>query len=317
MRALITGYGGFVGPHLAELLIRNDVETWGTLERNQTIKKSECQVVLREMDITVLSNVQEIIEESQPDFIFHLAAQSSVSQSWKEPQATVQVNVVGTINLLESIKIVAPEARTLIVGSGEEYGFADADTGPIHENIILNPQNPYAVSKLAAEQIAKQYYDAYKLPIYIVRSFNHIGPGQGLGFVVADFASQIAKMELGQINPIMRVGNLHAKRDFTDCRDVVRAYWNVINYGKCGRPYNIASGSAIEIMTVLNKLIKLGNIAIEVISDPDLFRPIEVSSISGEITRISNEVGWRPEISLDQSLEDILNYWRRRIEENP
>lgn len=300
MKALITGAAGFVGVYLAKELEQNGVTAVG--------------MDLTDAEITAnLLNAQDvlnIIEQVAPDYVFHLAGQSSVGQSWKDPQKTVEINVLGTLNLLDAIRDIRRDIRVVVVGSSDEYGRVKPQDCPITESMELNPVNPYAVSKVTQEQLALLYQKAYNLDVVATRSFNHTGPGQKTGFVIPDFASQISDMEKSNQHE-MYVGNLEAKRDFSDVRDIVHAYYLLACEGKSGEVYNVGSGTSYRISDILGKLVNMSDISIEVKIDQGKFRPIDLPVIQSDITKLLNETGYEPCYSIDDTLRDTLDYWRK------
>ena len=309
-KALIVGAAGFVGNHLIDY-IQAEYKEWvitATKIPNEQINKN---VNIVDLDITQIEMVKKVLKEVKPDFIFHLAAQSSVALSWKNPQLTVNVNVIGTLNLLEAVRDKTPNARVLLIGSGEEYGRVKPQEIPIIEDNNTRPGNIYAVTKVTQNLIGKLYADAYGLNIMSTRSFNHTGPNQAPIFVVPDFCKQVAEIEKGNHEPIIKVGNLSAKRDFTDVRDVVRAYCLLMLKGSPGETYNVGSGKAIEISSILEKILALTESKIEVVVDKNKVRPIDVPIIEADITKLTRDTGWRPEISLDQTIFETLEVWRK------
>ncbi|MCL5257444.1 MAG: GDP-mannose 4,6-dehydratase, partial [Chloroflexi bacterium] len=224
-----------------------------------------------------------------------------------------KVNIIGQLNLLEAVVRHAPEARVLVVGSGDEYGMVKPEEVPIAEDQPFRPNSPYAVSKVAQDMLGLQYFLMHKVSTIRVRPFNHIGPRQARGFVVADFARQIAEIEAGACAPVVRVGNLNAERDFTDVRDMVRAYHLAITQGAPGDVYNLGSGATTSIKNMLNDLLSLSSAAIEVVVDPARLRPSDMPVLSCDSTKFRTLTGWTPMISLKQSLQDVLDYWRQAL----
>lgn len=311
VRALITGVNGFVGGYLSEYLISQGLEVWGTkLGKEAKAKELNEKVILRDMDITKEEEVYCIINECKPDYIFHLAAQSSVGLSWKMPALTIDVNVTGTIYLMEAVNKVKKSARILLIGSSEEYGVIKAEDVPISEEYPLHPSNPYAVSKMAQEELAKEFVSSYGLNIIMVRAFNHIGPKQSTAFVVSDFAKRIADIEKGLLGPILYVGNLEAKRDFTDVRDIVEGYYALIQHGKSGEVYNIGSGRTYKIRDILNSLLSLSKVKIEVKEDEARMRPLDVPIIQCDNSKLKRLMKWETAYSLEETLADVMDYWR-------
>ncbi|WP_313568884.1 GDP-mannose 4,6-dehydratase [Acetoanaerobium noterae] len=311
MKALITGINGFVGEYLSDFLISNQIDVYGTVLSEEASIENISDNKIFKMDLLDKNEVNKIIAEIKPDYIFHLAGQSSVALSWKKPDLTINVNVIGTINLLEAVKLYSNKSRVLIIGSSDQYGIVNPEQCPISENTPMNPQSPYATSKKTQEEIAIQYFKAFKINTIIVRAFNHIGPKQNKGFVIADFASQIAEIEKEKKAAIIKVGNLDAKRDFTDVRDVVRAYYLVMTNGKPGEIYNVGSGITYKIKEILDKLLSLAKVSIYIEKDNDKMRPSDVPLIQCDNSKISTECGWTLQYPIDQTLIDTLNYWRR------
>lgn len=252
-KALITGITGFVGSHLAEFLLNEKIEVYGTVRwrsKLDNIIHIKDKLKLVETDIRDSHSVQKAVEESSPDYIFHLASQSFVPMSWRAPADTMETNAIGTIHLLEAVRQSNCNPVTQIAGSSEEYGMVNPDELPIKETNPLRPLSPYAVSKVTADMLGCQYHRSYGLKIIVTRAFNHTGPRRGDVFVTSNFSKQIAEIEKGLKEPVMYVGNLNAKRDFTDVRDIVRAYWLTVNKCDYGEVYNICSEKARTIQSV-------------------------------------------------------------------
>lgn len=321
LKILITGIAGFVGKHLTSCLtegeeVKDGYEIMGLdlSFKNFNSAGYGHGIKLTEVDLTDREKVFNIIGEFKPDQLYHLAAQSSVSYSWENPVETFRVNVFGGINILEAVKAFCPECRILVVCTAEEYGESGAEDKAIDENFKIYPQNPYAISKSALDFFSSIYYKAYGLPVSITRSFNHIGPGQSERFVVSDFARQIALMEKGDMEPVIKVGNIETCRDFLDVRDTVKAYYYIVNKGKPGQVYNVCSGKKRKIKQLLDMLIsmsKIDNIKVEI--DREKFRAIDVEIMYGDNSRLRRHTGWAPRYSMEESLEDTLDYWRQRI----
>lgn len=312
MKAMIIGAAGFVGPYLAEAVRQNmfcDVIV--TKLEHEKVNIPDARII--NLNILNEAEIDQVLTEERPDFIFHLAAQSSVALSWKNPKLTVDINIIGALNLLNSIRRLDYSPKVLIVGSGEEYG--RVTDVPITENTFLNPGNVYAVTKACQNLMATIYSQAYGLSLVMTRSFNHIGPRQIPQFVVADFCSQVVKIEKGLQEPVIRVGNLSAKRDFTDVRDVVRAYTRLILYGRSGETYNVGSGHAIAVQSILDEILSQTECEIKVEVDPKKLRPVDVPIIEADTTKIYDDTGWKPEIPLRQTIHDTLQYWRDTITE--
>jgi len=324
LKVLITGIAGFVGKHLLAYLTREEcadenLEILGVDLSLENIdagdyKKPGFKIMLEEADLTDGSRVSDIIKKFKPERIYHLAARSSVSYSWGNPLETFRANVFGGINILEALRIFSPQCRTLMVCTAEEYGGAGGNDKPIDENSRISPRNPYAISKSALDFFSSVYWDAYKIPVLISRSFNHIGPGQSEGFVVSDFAKQVALIDKGMQKPVIMVGNIKSCRDFLDVRDVVKAYSYIIDRGRTGEAYNVCSGKKTRISDLLDILISLsetGNIKVEI--DRSKFRAIDVEAIYGDNSKLKSHTGWSPEYSIRTSLEDALRYWKNKI----
>jgi GDP-4-dehydro-6-deoxy-D-mannose reductase len=262
-------------------------------------------------ELSRLDVVTFVLEQAKPDAIFHLAAQPLVSASRRNPWGTLETNIRMQLSLLEGVAQVKPDCRVLVVGSSEEYGQVSPGDLPVDEDTPLRPMNAYALSKVAQDLMGLQYHLVDKLHIVRVRPFNHIGPRQRLGFVVADFASQIAAAEAGLQPPVIAVGNLDARRDFSDVRDVVQAYAALMTHGAPGQVYNVGAGKSHSIQEILDTLLAMSRVPIEVRQDPDRMRPSETPDIVCDATRIRALCGWQTTIPLEQSLRDVLDYWRQ------
>ena len=318
MKALITGIGGFVGCHLARHLIYEGHELSGIdvpdIKLPDDIKTHE-KFKLYEGDLRDDKLINDTINECKPDAIFHLAAQSSVKISFENPQETFSVNLFATLNLLEAVSKLEYEIKTLVISSSEVYGQLDPKECPVEEDHPLKPVNPYAVSKAAVDLMCYQYYKAYKSPIYIARAFSHSGPGQKTVGVLSDWAFQIAKIDLGLTPPVLKVGNLNVQRDYTDVRDVVRAYLDIINKGKPGTPYNVCTGKGYKLSDLLEKYLSMAKKEIEVKKDQSRMRPVDIPILTGSNKRINKDTGWKPEIEMEKTLSDSLNYWHDHLSE--
>lgn len=312
---LITGISGFAGSFLAEhLLAQNKFTIHGTYHSEKGLKAIDSlqdKVDLHQVDLSEKTAVTNLIEITKPRFVYHLAALASPALSFKDPAKTVETNITGQIHLLESIRNLSKESiRTLIVSSAEVYGAVEKENLPIDEETPFRPTSPYAVSKVTQDLLGLQYQLSYDMDIVRVRPFNHIGPRQKTQYVVASFASQIAQIEKGEKEPILRVGNLEAMRDFTDVTDVVSAYQAVMEKGESGEVYNIGSGASYKIEEILTKLISLSTSSIKVEVDSALFKPVDIPELVCDRTKITEKTGWVPHVSIDDSLKNILDYWR-------
>jgi GDP-4-dehydro-6-deoxy-D-mannose reductase len=312
LKALITGISGFVGSHLAEhLLETTDWEVAGTVFGPYGNITNLCgQLELYPAELSRLDVMTFILEQAQPDIIFHLAAQPLVSASRRDPWGTLETNIHMQLNVLEGVARVKPSCRVLVVGSSEEYGLVSPEDLPVDEDTALRPLSPYALSKVAQDLMGLQYHLTHRLHVVRARPFNHIGPRQRAGFVAPDFAGQIAAAEQGQQAPIIEVGNLAARRDFCDVRDVVRAYRLLITQGEPGQVYNIGAGESHSVRELLDTLLAMSRVPIEVRQDPDRMRPSDMPDIVCDATRIQELTGWQAAIPWEQSLQDILYYWR-------
>jgi GDP-4-dehydro-6-deoxy-D-mannose reductase len=310
MKALIIGAAGFVGRHLITHLRSLEWEVIATRLPQEEIKDN---VPNYELDILNQASVSSLLEKIQPDYIFHLAAQSSVALSWEKPALTVDINIKGAVNILEALRVMRNPPRTLLVGSGEEYGYILPEELPIKEDTLMRPGNIYACTKVAQDLLGRVYAHAYKLEIIMVRAFNHTGPGQIDTFAAAHFCKQIAEIEAGLHPPVIMVGNLSSLRDFTDVRDIVKAYALLIQKGRAGEAYNVGSGKAVSMREVLEIALSMAKINITVKQDPALIRVSDTPVIQADISRITLETGWKPEIPLCNTIADMLNDWRKKI----
>ncbi|MDQ0162546.1 GDP-mannose 4,6-dehydratase [Aeribacillus alveayuensis] len=310
MRILVTGASGFVGKWLVTELMDRGHEVIAAVRKHNSFLKHVRQVRL---DLLNYENVKSVLRLSKPDAIVHLAAQSMVKKAWENPSETIQVNVIGTTNLVQAVKdVVPPYAKIITVGSSEEYGLTAKSKMKLTEEDNCLPQNPYAISKLAAGQLAIQLAKKENLNVAHLRPFNHFGPGQREGFVVSDFASQLARLERSKGSTIF-VGDLSAQRDFTDVRDIVDAYVKVIEKEVPTGIYNISSGKATPISEILNILLKHVHVPIEVSIDSARFRPAEVPVFVGDSSKIRRLIGWEPKRKLEDSLIETLEWWRTII----
>ena len=317
-RILITGITGFAGSHLADYVLAEHagVEVYGTYRwrsRRENIDHLEGRIRLVECDLGDMTALRAALERSRPDAIFHLAAQSFVPSSWTAPAETFHINVIGQIHLFEAIRSLGLDPVVQVACSSEEYGLVHKHETPITELNPLRPLSPYAVSKVAQDLLAYQYHRSYGLRAVRTRGFNHEGPRRGEVFVMSNFAKQIAAIEAGLHEPVIRVGNLDAVRDFTDVRDIVRAYWLAATRGEPGEVYNLASGRGITIREMLDRLLAMSRVEVRVETDPARLRPSDVEVLLGDASKFRAATGWEPHIPLDQTLADSLDYWRGRL----
>ena len=309
-RMLVTGAGGFVGPHLCAELKSAGHEVWATdrLATGDGPRRQACELTDDEA-------VLDLVEHAKPDAIFHLASLSSVAYSFEHPQEVLRTNLVSTCNVLEAVRRVAPGARLVLIGSAEMYGIVPEAEQPIVETQPFRPASPYAVSKVAQEYLALQYREAYGLDVVLARSFNHSGPGQSDRFVLPAFARQVAEAEVGRGEPVLRVGNLEVWRDFLDVRDVVRAYVLLAERGESGQAYNVCRGEAFRVRDLLDDLLGLARRLLRVEPDPARQRPADLPVLRGDSTRLRARTGWEPRFTMHETLRDVLDDWRARVAE--
>jgi GDP-4-dehydro-6-deoxy-D-mannose reductase len=317
MKVLITGISGFAGSHLAEYcLARSGVEVIGLVRDpyrlGHAAHLAERCTLLRG-DVRDASAVHAAVEGAAPDVVLNLAGQASVALAFSDPAGTLMDNAVGQLNVIQAVLRHRPQARVLVVGSAYEYGLVRPEENPIHENVPLRPTDPYAVSKVAQDLFGYQYSVSHRLQAVRVRAFNHTGPRQSDDFVASRFARQIAEIEAGAREPVMTVGNLTAVRDFTDVRDVVRAYFLAATKGQPGEVYNVGCGVGRRIEEVLGMLVGLSRVPVQVREDPSLLRPLDVPALICDATRLNQHTGWEPQLPLERTLADLLDYWRGRV----
>jgi GDP-4-dehydro-6-deoxy-D-mannose reductase len=313
-RALITGIAGFAGSHLAELLLLEEgVEISGSVfpgEPTRNIEPILSHLRLETCDIRDAEAVDALVKRARPDEIYHLAAIAFIPESIDNPRATFETNLFGTMNVLEAARKFAAEARVLFVGSADEYGLIREEDLPVDERNPLEPLNPYSVSKASAGMLAHQYAASGGMDIVRVRPFNHTGPRQSPSFVCSDFARQVVEIERGARAPELSVGSLRPRRDFSDVRDVVRAYRDILRLGESGEVYNICSGRAVAIGEIVEMLVSTSGREIAVVERSDRLRGTEVEEVRGDFGKIEKAVGWRPSIPMEKTLEDLIEYWR-------
>lgn len=311
MRSLVIGGAGFVGKYLVRHLLELKHEVIITKMPMEEARVEGAAVY--DLDILDKATVTELLEKISPDLVFHLAAQSSVSMSWKNPQQTVDVNVKGSVNVLDGLRNMKKKARILLIGSGEEYGQVFPSETPVCETNPLRPGNIYAATKACQNMIGRIYAQAYGMNLVMVRAFNHIGPDQSPVFAAADFCRQAALIESGMQEAVIRVGNLEAKRDFTDVRDVVHAYVLLAEKGQAGETYNVGSGHAVSIGDVLKLVLKQSAVEIQVEVDEEKLRPVDVPVMEADVRKVWRDVGWKAQIQLEQTIGDMMEYWRSVI----
>lgn len=313
LRILVTGAGGFAGSHLADELLKDEgCEVWGallTLDRPHYLDQ-RIQIVVA--NLCNPTEVDDLLAAVRPDRVYHLAGQAFVPQSWADPWDTIENNIRAQLNIIQGcLRLGFADTRILVVGSNEEYGRLDSRDLPATENTPLRPDSPYGVSKIAQDYLGQSYFLSHGVQAVRVRPFNHIGPRQNNRFVAADFARQIAAIECGERLPVIRVGNLQAERDFTDVRDVVRAYIAALEKGQPGEVYNVASGIARPVRALLDGLLAHSSCAVTVEVDPEKLRPSDTPRQQGDATKLMAATGWRPIIPFEQTLKDLLDYERQ------
>lgn len=312
-KAFITGAGGFVGKHLLRYLSQHTDWELHANAHHQPDGLDLPRLQWQAIDLTDRPNAAAAIAVIQPDYVFHLAAQSNVQRAFLDPEATIINNIVSQLVLLESLRKSSPDARIMITCSSEQYGMIRPTDIPIDEETPFRPTNPYAVSKVAQDSLALQHFLSYGQQTIRVRPFNHIGPGQTEHFVTAAFARQVALIEAGKQEPVIYVGNLEAVRDFTDVRDMVRAYHLAITLGEPGEVYNIGYGQGRSIQWILDTLIGMSSVKVEVRQDPARMRPSDIPSLVCNPARFQARTNWQPSIPIEQTLSDILDYWREKV----
>lgn len=317
MKVLITGITGFAGSHLAEFLLqKGGIQVYGIdrwRSKRENIEHLLSKIHLIEADIRDATSITSVIRRIRPHKIFHLAAQSFVPTSWHAPQETLTTNIVGQLNIFEAVREIKINPWIQIACSSEEYGLVLKNELPIKETNPLRPLSPYAVSKVGQDLLGWQYFRSYGLKIIRTRGFNHTGPRRGEVFMTSSFAKQIAEIEAGKRRAIIHVGNLTAQRDFTDVRDMVRAYWLATEKCRPGEVYNICTGKSFSAREVLEILLSLSDVNVKIKKDMKRMRPSDVPILRGDSTKFRKATGWKPEIPFHKTLKDLLNYWRDKI----
>jgi GDP-4-dehydro-6-deoxy-D-mannose reductase len=312
VRALITGVGGFVGRHLLRHLLDEGDQAFG-LGRRGDIGGLPDGVTAYPVDLAYRAQVEAAVRQARPEIVYHLAAQSSPRESLDDPWATLSNNLQGQINLLEAVRSLESKPRVLIVGSSDEYGDVRPEDVPTNETAPLRPTTPYAVSKVGQDMMGYQYFAQHHLPVVRVRPFNHTGPGHDARFVIPSIARQLAQIETGEREPVLHVGNLDVERDFTDARDMVRAYRLAAVRGEPGEVYNLGRGEAIRIGQIVEILVAECRVPVRVLVDPALLRPVDLPRQQADISKFTQLCGWQPRITWQTTLHDTLQYWRQRV----
>jgi GDP-4-dehydro-6-deoxy-D-mannose reductase len=318
MKVFITGITGFAGSHLAEYILAHKpgVKVSGLIRwrsRMDNIQGIRGRVDLHEGDLKDYISLKKCLKDVQPDYIFHLAAQSFVPTSWRLPAETFSINTVGQIHLFEAVLDLGLAPKIQVAGSSEEYGRVNPDEIPMKETNPLRPLSPYAVSKVGQDLLGYQYFQSYGLHVVRTRGFNHTGPRRGEVFVTSNFARQIAEIEKKKRPAVLHVGNLEAQRDFTDVRDMVRAYWLSLEKGQAGDVYNIGTGKAYAMKDMLDMLLSLAKVKVQVEVDPARLRPSDVPILMPDVSKFRALTGWAPEIPFTRTLSDLLDFWRERV----
>ena len=315
MRSLVTGAAGFVGRHLTRHLLSRGHEVGGLVHPSDAGVVLPDGVAVRSLDILDEDAIEKAFRELSPEAVYHLAAFANPEGSWREARRTLETNVIGAHNVLQAANATGKRPRVLLVGSAQQYGEVPEGEQPIREDRELQPLTPYAVSKTSQELLGQRSFRSGELPVFCTRSFNHTGPGQSDGYVCSSFARQVAEVEKGLREPVIRVGNLEALRDFSDVRDIVRGYWLALDGGcEPGEAYNLCSGKDYSIREVLTKLIELSGVHVEIKEDPSRLRPSDVPVLLGDASRFRKATGWTPRIPYERTLADMLDYWRAEID---
>jgi GDP-4-dehydro-6-deoxy-D-mannose reductase len=317
MRALITGINGFVGGHLAEHLLSSGLWEVAGIARQPALALETLtgRVTYVAADLSDREQTLRALASIRPDVIFHLAGQSNVPHAFADPHTTVQTNIGAQLNLFLGVLQLRIDPLIIVASSNEIYGLVRPEDLPVNEQTPLRPVNPYAVSKAAQDLFAYQYHISHRMRTVRLRPFNHIGPRQTEAFVVPAFAAQIARIEAGLQPPVLRVGNLAAERDFSDVRDIVRAYELAALHGEVGAAYNVGSGQAVGVQRILDILLTFSTHDIQIEPDPSRMRPSDVPRVVCDASRFHADTGWTPRIPLEQTLFDTLEYWRFRVQE--
>ncbi len=313
MKNLITGIHGFAASHLADLLLEQNEEVFGlarSLANDRNVEHIHDQIQVFPCDIRDRSAIKKVLDVVRPDRIYHLASVTFVPQAEKEGDASFETIFNGTWNVLESVRELGLHCRTLFVGSSEAYGMVAEGEGLVQEGRALQPVSLYGVSKAAADLLAHSYFLREGLNVIRVRPYNHTGPRQDSRFVCSAFARQIAAIEKGA-EAVIKTGNLESYRDFMDVRDTVSAYHAVMEHGKAGEAFNVCSGEVTSVQAILETLLKISGTPIQIETDRQLFRESKPVSACGDNSFLQQRTGWRPNFGLEQTLRDLLNYWRK------
>ena len=318
-KVLITGVTGPVGSTLAEYLVRQPGVSVSVFKRWRSDPRALAPIIDRlaiyEGDIEDPYAVADTVAHAQPDFVYHLAAQSYPSASWGAPVATMRANVEGTVHLLEAVRRHAPAARVHIAGSSAQYGVVAPEAVPIQESHPMRPASPYGISKVAQELLGLQYFDSYGIHTVVTRSFNHVGTRQGDRTAIQTFCRQMALIEAGRQDPIIQVGNLEPRRDYTHVDDVARALWALLQHAPGGTVYNMCSGVATRMGDILDIVLAQGTVPVQIVVDPARLRPVDEPILRGDNSRLRKITGWEPRIGMEQIITELLEFWRMHIRE--
>jgi GDP-4-dehydro-6-deoxy-D-mannose reductase len=316
VRVLITGVAGFVGGHVVTFLrSRAEVTEIVGMDSRPGGRSRSLGIEVRQADLEDPGSVEGALAGLEVDRIIHLAAQSSPQKSWEDPAGTLRTNLMGLLHLLESVCRQGLSPRVLVVGSAEEYGHVAPEELPLGEDAPLRPATPYAVSKVAQSYLALQYALGRGLHVVRTRTFHHTGPRRGANFAEGSFARQVAEAEAGRRPPVLEVGDLEVVRDFTDVRDVVAAYWALLEQGRPGEVYNVCSGRGVRLGEIVDELVRQARCRLEVRVDPARLRRSDVPALVGDPARLQALTGWSASIPLATTLRDLLDHWRERVQQ--
>jgi len=311
MRVLILGATGFVGAHLVRECRRRGDEVVATYRPDEAVPRDGDGVRWLAADVLEADGIRAAVEAARADALVHLAGQANVALANRDPVGTFRINAEGTYRVLDAIRELAPDMRAVVVGSAEAYGAVPAAELPVRETRPLAPSSPYGASKAAADLVAAQAALGWGLDVVRMRPFNHVGPGQRRGFVAPDFASQVAAIERAESEPVLRVGNLSGRRDFTDVRDIVRGYRDAVERGRGGEAYNLCSGRSVRIEEIVKYFVERAQVPIEIREDDRRLRPVDVPEFLGSPEKAGADLGWAARIPLEESLRDVLEEWRQ------